>query len=51
MSGTNSKQKSPRTKEVRQQIRKAMMHDKSLSTYAQNVKAISQNGTVTLMAQ
>ncbi len=31
-----------------QQIRKAVMDDKSLSTYAHNVKIISQNGTVTL---
>lgn len=31
-----------------QQIRKAITEDKSLSTYAHNVKVISQNGTVTL---
>jgi hyperosmotically inducible protein len=30
------------------QIRKAIMDDKSLSTYAHNVKIISQDGTVTL---
>jgi hyperosmotically inducible protein len=39
------------TKEDRtlsQQIRKAVTDDKSLSTYAHNVKIISQNGTVTL---
>ena len=29
-------------------IRKAVMADKNLSTYAHNVKIISQNGTVTL---
>jgi hyperosmotically inducible protein len=29
-------------------IRKSIMADKSLSTYAQNVKIISQDGTVTL---
>jgi hyperosmotically inducible periplasmic protein len=29
-------------------IRKAVMADKSLSTYAHNVKIISQNGTETL---
>jgi len=29
-------------------IRKAVIADKSLSTYAHNVKIISQNGTVTL---
>jgi hyperosmotically inducible periplasmic protein len=31
-----------------QKIRKAVMADKSLSTYAHNVKIISQNGMVTL---
>ena len=31
-----------------QKIRKAVIADKSLSTYAHNVKIISQNGTVTL---
>jgi osmotically-inducible protein OsmY len=39
------------TKEDRtlsQQIRKAVMDDTTLSTYAHNVKIISQNGTVTL---
>jgi len=29
-------------------IRSAIMEDKSLSTYAQNIKVIAQNGTVTL---
>jgi hyperosmotically inducible protein len=39
------------TKEDRmlsQQIRKSVVADKTLSTYAHNVKIISQNGTVTL---
>ena len=31
-----------------QKIRKAVMDDKSLSSYAHNVKIISQNGKVTL---
>ena len=31
-----------------QQIRKSVVADKSLSTYAHNVKIISQDGTVTL---
>lgn len=31
-----------------QQIRKAVVADKTLSTYAHNVKVISQNGNVTL---
>jgi hyperosmotically inducible periplasmic protein len=33
---------------ITQQIRKAVMKDKSLSSYAHNVKIISQNGMVTL---
>ena len=35
-------------RELTQKIRKAVMADKSLSTYAHNVKIISQDGTVTL---
>jgi len=35
-------------RQLTQQIRKSIMDDKSLSTYAHNVKIISQNGTVTL---
>jgi|SRR5579872_1496245 len=35
-------------RDLTQQIRKAIVDDKSLSTYAHNVKIISQNGTVTL---
>jgi hyperosmotically inducible protein len=34
--------------DVTQQIRKSIVSDKSLSTYAHNVKIISQNGMVTL---
>ena len=34
--------------DITQQIRKAIMNDKSLSTYAHNVKVITQNGMVTL---
>jgi hyperosmotically inducible periplasmic protein len=34
--------------ELTQKIRKSIIADKSLSTYAHNVKVISQNGTVTL---
>src|SRR5689334_9696636 len=33
---------------ITQQIRKALMHDKALSTYAKNIKIISLNGDVTL---
>ena len=34
--------------EMTRQIRRSIMADKSLSTYAHNVKIISQNGAVTL---
>jgi osmotically-inducible protein OsmY len=34
--------------DLTKQIRKAIMDDKSLSTYAHNVKVITQNGAVTL---
>ena len=34
--------------QITQQIRKALVSDKSLSTYAHNVKIITQNGGVTL---
>ena len=35
-------------RELTRKIRKSLMQDKALSTYAHNVKIISQNGTVTL---
>jgi osmotically-inducible protein OsmY len=35
-------------RDIMQKIRKSVMDDKSLSTYAHNVKIISQNGKVTL---
>jgi hyperosmotically inducible periplasmic protein len=35
-------------RELMQQIRKAIMADKSLSTYGKNVKVIAQHGKVTL---
>jgi len=35
-------------RELTQKIRKAVVADKSLSTYAHNVKIIAQNGSVTL---
>jgi hyperosmotically inducible protein len=35
-------------REIAQKIRKSVMADKSLSTYAHNVKIVSQNGMVTL---
>ena len=38
----------PSDRELTQHVRRAIMEDKSLSTYAHNVKIISQNGVVTL---
>jgi osmotically-inducible protein OsmY len=35
-------------RDIMQKIRKAVMDDKSLSTYAHNVKIVSQHGKVTL---
>jgi hyperosmotically inducible periplasmic protein len=35
-------------RDITQQIRQSIMKDKSLSTYAHNVKVITQNGQVTL---
>lgn len=35
-------------RELTQKIRQSVMADKSLSTYAHNIKIISQNGTITL---
>jgi hyperosmotically inducible periplasmic protein len=38
----------PSDRDITQQIRKAVIADKSLSTYAHNVKIIAQDGKVTL---
>ena len=46
---TADQQSESRTdREITQQIRQAIMKDDSLSTYAHNVKVITQNGMVTL---
>ena len=46
---TADQQKENRSdRELTQQIRKAVTGDKSLSTYAHNVKIVAQGGTVTL---
>jgi osmotically-inducible protein OsmY len=39
---------SAQDRELARKIRRAVVTDKSLSTYAHNVKIIAQNGTVTL---
>ncbi len=38
----------PADRDLTKNIRKSIMADKSLSTYAHNIKIISQNGSVTL---
>jgi hyperosmotically inducible periplasmic protein len=38
----------PTDQELTKKIRQSIMADKSLSTYAHNIKVISQNGAVTL---
>ena len=38
----------PSDRDITKQIREAIVKDKSLSTYAHNVKVITQNGQVTL---
>jgi osmotically-inducible protein OsmY len=46
---TADQQKDNRTdQDITRQIRQSIMADKSLSTYAHNVKIITQNGQVTL---
>lgn len=46
---TADQQKENRSdRDITQQIRRSIMKDKSLSTYAHNVKIITQNGQVTL---
>jgi hyperosmotically inducible periplasmic protein len=46
---TAEQQKENRSdREITKQIRQSIMKDKSLSTYAHNVKIIAQNGQVTL---
>ena len=46
---TADQQKNDRTdRELTQQIRRALIKDKTLSTYAHNVKVVAQDGRVTL---
>ena len=46
---TADQQKENRSdRDITQQIRQSIMKDKSLSTYAHNIKIITQNGQVTL---
>ena len=46
---TADQQKEQRSdRDITKQIRQAIIHDKSLSTYAHNVKIITQDGVVTI---
>lgn len=44
----DQQKENPNDREITQKIRRAILDDKSLSTYAHNVKIISQDGQVTL---
>ena len=44
----DSQKENSTDRDLAQQIRKAIMKDKSLSTYAHNIKVIAQDGVVTL---
>jgi osmotically-inducible protein OsmY len=44
----DSQKMTPADRELTKKIRSSIYKDKSLSTYAHNIKIISQNGTVTL---
>jgi hyperosmotically inducible periplasmic protein len=45
---TDQQKENASDREITQKIRQAVMDDKSLSTYAHNVKVIAQDGQVTL---
>ena len=44
----DQQKENPTDRQLAQQIRKALVKDKSLSTYGHNIKVIAQNGMVTL---
>ena len=44
----DQQKENPGDREITQKIRRALMDDKALSTYAHNVKVIAQDGQVTL---
>jgi hyperosmotically inducible periplasmic protein len=44
----DQQKENPNDREITQKIRRALMDDKTLSTYAHNVKVITQDGQVTL---
>ena len=44
----DQQKENPNDRELTRKIRRALVADKSLSTYAHNIKIISEHGTVTL---
>ena len=44
----DQQKENPTDRETTRKIRRALIQDKSLSTYAHNIKIVTQNGTVTL---
>lgn len=44
----DQQKETPSDREITRQIRRSIMNDKSLSTYAHNIKVITLNGQVTL---
>src|SRR5258706_8049891 len=44
----DQQKENPSDRDLTSKIRKAIVDDKNLSTYAHNIKVVSQNGTVTL---
>jgi hyperosmotically inducible periplasmic protein len=48
LSTADQQKNNPSDRDITQQIRQSVVSDKSLSTYAHNVKIVSQNGMVTL---
>ena len=44
----DQQKENPTDRALTQKIRQALVHDKTLSTYAHNVKVVSQDGHVTL---
>ena len=47
-STADQQKENPADRETTRKIRRALIEDKSLSTYAHNVKIVTQNGNVTL---
>jgi osmotically-inducible protein OsmY len=44
----DQQKETPADRQLTQQIRKALVKDKALSTYGRNIKIVTQNGMVTL---